>query len=320
MNGTTQIISPAVYQSLPPASKMLWRSFSFYAEHWHVIVGIALIPILIAGPNILFGEYIPALAILITVLAAVVGFLARLAMFNVVAEEGDPAGGIIGAYKNGWQILIPFVWVSALLTLTTLGGFFLFIVPGVLLSIWLSMSFYAFIIEGQRGVSALTASWYYVKGYWLPVFWRFLFLGIIVGVAGLLINFVVAVPSFFVALEHGTTGAPEYSPLGQLINLLFNHAVASPLYIIYAYILYQSLRAVKNKTPPVENQTQLKNKVITFMVIGAIGILALTIFAGFFLSRLVQELIASSAPDAVITSPSSFASLGISTLLGFFLR
>src|SRR3989338_2590600 len=318
MNGT-QTISPATYQPLPPASKMFLGALLFYAEHWHVILGIALIPILIAGPNILLGKYTPSLAILIAMLATVVGVLARLAMFDVVSENGEPSGGIIGAYKKGWQILIPFVWVSALVTLTTLGGFFLFIVPGVLLSIWLSMSLYAFIVEGHKGISALTTSWHYVKGYWFPVFWRFVFLGIIIGAANLLIGLATTSPVFFAALKTGGA-TTDPSPFCQFVSLLFNNAVASPLYIIYAYILYQSLRTVKNALP-VEDQTQLKNKVITFMVISAVGILAFTVFAGFFLSRLIQELIASGGtPNLVLAHYPLFASLGTSSLLEIFFR
>lgn len=320
MNGAVQTIQPIAYTPLPPASKMLGRALSFYAEHWHVILGIALIPILIAGTNILLGEYTPSLAILISVVAVVVGFLARLALLDAIVENGEPTGGVVGAYQKGWHILIPFAWISALMTITTLGGFFLFIVPGVLLSIWLSMSFYAFIIEGQRGVSALTASWHYVKGYWLPVFWRLLFLGIITGVIGLLIYLAAILPSFFAAIESGNLGAIKYARLGGFAYALFANAVASPITVIYAYILYQSLRAAKG-APPADEQTRLKKIVTIFIVIGIIGLLALLIFAGFFLSRLIPEIIAPDGrPNAALTPYPIFASLGVSSLLQVFFR
>jgi hypothetical protein len=325
MNGTTtQTLTPVGYTPLPPATRMLGRAFSFYKEHWQIVLGISAIPAALGVIQTLLGKSLPGVAFLITIVGVVVAFVARLALFDAVAENGEPAGGIAGAYQKGWHLLIPFVWVSALVTISTLGGFFLFIIPGILLSGWLSLSLYVFFMENRRGIAALTASWHYVKGYWLPVFWRFLFFGIIIGVTGLIIGLVSAAPTFFAALERGTadTVGAEIPLLSQLINLVFNHFIAIPLGIIYAYVVYLSLKSIKGETPYQDEATSHKTTLIVFMVLGIIGLVALIAFASFLLSRGLPEFLnPTSKPDLVLSTPfSAFVSVGFNQIFEFFVR
>ena len=54
--------------------------------------------------------------------------------------------------KSGiWQ----FFWISLLRGWAVLGGLILFIIPGIIFSIWFSLSLYILVAEGLKGTSAI---------------------------------------------------------------------------------------------------------------------------------------------------------------------
>jgi len=181
-------------------------------------------------------------------------------------------------YKKG--VIFAEVWVSGLVTIATLGGSFLFLIPGLLLAIWLSVSVYSLFDEGKGGLSALASSWHYVEGYWLSVLWRFIFFVIIIFV----MIIAIAVLSFGALLFSGSPAdVSAGAPLAQLFNLILNNLIVLPLGIIYTYIIYKSLKTIKANSPLAEHEAKHKKTIITFIVIGIVGmILMLTLGAFFF--------------------------------------
>lgn len=103
--------------------------------------------------------------------------------------------------KTSWSMLLPFYWVSLLQVLAIFGGFILFVLPGVWLSILFFASPYYFIQDGLRGTHALAASADLVKGRWWATFWRiavpgFLFMLLILTVMYVVLNTVGAIAGF----------------------------------------------------------------------------------------------------------------------------
>ena len=73
------------------------------------------------------------------------------------------------------KILIWPALVSSILTLLAyLGGFFLFIIPGIIFVVWFSFAFSAVAIDETRALPALRLSKSLVQGRWWAVFWRLL--------------------------------------------------------------------------------------------------------------------------------------------------
>jgi len=58
----------------------------------------------------------------------------------------------------------PYLWVFFLLNIIIAGGFFLFIIPGVLFSVWFSLALFVLIFEERRGFNALFRSKHLVSG------------------------------------------------------------------------------------------------------------------------------------------------------------
>lgn len=276
---TNSTILQTPLSSLPGASKLFSWAFSFYKQHFSVIAGISVIPFLFSFVQIFAGKSLSVgLVLVLAILTFVVSFLSRLALFGAVAGEGQSVGG---AYKKSLTMFFPFIWVSGLVTLATLGGFFLFIIPGILLLIWLSLSLYVLFAENRRGTSALVASWHYVKGYSGAIFWRGLFLGIIILLVSLALAFLTSGPTILTAFKSGVK--PEVPLFSQILNLIFNNFLIIPISIIYSYGIYRSLKEIKTSVPLESDEQKIKKNITIFSVVGIIGIIAIIALSGFLL-------------------------------------
>lgn len=267
--------APALIQ-LPSAGRIFKQALKFYTDHWPVLVGISAIPLIFSIPQMLSivalslgKEILPVVAIFVLgILSAVASLISRTAFFDALAENGEPSGGIAGAYSKGLHMLIPFLWISILTALAALGGFILLIVPGILVSLWLSMSIFILFTENRRGLSALTTSWHYVKGYLGSIFIKGLFLGVIIWLlyaAGALVFGVVA-----------SVAGEAVHNASAIVAIFFAELFAAPISIIYFYLVYQSLKYAKAQIPIEAEEPGLKKKVVTFLIL---GLAALLIFA-----------------------------------------
>ncbi len=94
------------------------------------------------------------------------------------ATIGDPVDAE-ASYRYGFKRLGSVLLVAVLVGLAVLGGFILFVIPGIIFLVLLCVSIPALIVENRRGTDAMSRSWHLVKGH----FWHAL--GVIV-VAGLI--------------------------------------------------------------------------------------------------------------------------------------
>jgi|SRR3989344_1343186 len=120
--------------------------------------------------------------------------------------------------REGWNHLLPLIWIYFLTGLVSFLGFLLLIIPGIIFTTWFLFSRYVFVVEGKRGTQALVASRNLVKGHWWPVFFRLLLIG--------LLPLVISWIPF----------------AGGIINLFFT----MPFSLIYFYLIYENLKAIKS--------------------------------------------------------------------------
>ncbi len=119
---------------------------------------------------------------------------------------------------KGVGIFISYLWVSFLSGLAILGGLILFIIPGIIFSIWFAFSSYILISEGKKGRQALSESKELTKGYWWAIFGRF------------------ALSTLLIAII-------SWSPLvGDIVSIFFG----VPFGTIYAYLMYEDLKRIKS--------------------------------------------------------------------------
>ncbi|MDA8085313.1 MAG: hypothetical protein M0Z75_01290 [Nitrospiraceae bacterium] len=162
--------------------------------------------------------------IAVGVLMAVLVSLWGQAAFVYAISEPELAAKAL--FQKSTQSLRKFTWLYLLFMALTIAGFVLLIVPGMILVVWFSFSFFILAREGRTGMNALIESREYVRGHWWPVFSRL---------------FAVWAPAYAVSYVPG---------IGPLVSLLF-----MPLLMAYTYNLYEGLAAMKGAVrEPTEGQ------------------------------------------------------------------
>jgi len=172
----------------------------------------------------LIGGVIVGAAVAVITAALLQAVILRASAQAVV---GDPVD--VGAsYKWGLRKIGPVIWISILVGLIVAGGLILFIIPGIIFMVLLSVAIPALVVENQRGTGALSRSWNLVKGDW----WRVL--GIIV---------VTSIITNVVGNILGAIGGN--SLIGMWITDAIAQIITGPFTALVSILLYLDLRARK---------------------------------------------------------------------------
>ncbi len=152
--------------------------------------------------------------LILLLVAIAINFIVQISLLYAI-EEKDLT--IRQYFSKARPVVGSYALVLILQGLVVLGGFILFIIPGVIFSIWFAFSGYIMIFEGKKGVEALKASKALVAGYWWAIFGRLLLMMLAIWI----ISWVPV--------------------LGPLVNAF---AVA-PFMAIYFYTIYKDLKRIK---------------------------------------------------------------------------
>ncbi|TSC76429.1 MAG: Uncharacterized protein G01um101431_562 [Parcubacteria group bacterium Gr01-1014_31] len=271
--GTTQV-------KLPSPTKLLAWTLSFYGAHWTTIVGIAVAPMLFALLTVVLWESTPlGLLVLINMLTSIAASFAYIGLMVMVAEGGALDAGIGGAYMKGMRQWPSFALIGLLTGLAVLGGTFLFIFPGVVAALSLLFAGFVLLTEHHRGMAALTRSWHYVRGYAGSVFWRLLVWSLLSLLAGLVVTFATSWMDIAAFVRAKDAVKPTISAPAQVVQLLWQYLVMTPLTIIYFYSIFSALKQVKTSEPtPAENQ-KIRRTILVFITVGVIGLVLLLLVA-----------------------------------------
>src|SRR5206468_3309699 len=85
-----------------------------------------------------------------------------------------------GIYKKAFRKIRSYWWVSIVSSAVIITGYLLFIIPGIIFSIWFIFAPFILLIEDRKGIDALLQSKAYMKGYWWAIFLRVIFMYIAV--------------------------------------------------------------------------------------------------------------------------------------------
>ena len=161
--------------------------------------------------------YLFFLVILVASLISILGTVSLISAVKEVPKDWK----VRDALKEGWSKYLSFLLVSLLTGLVVVLGFLLFIIPGIIFTIWFVFSVYTVICEDKRGFKALSRSKQLVKGYWWPIAKR---------ICAIII---ITIPLSMVA---------QFIPyLGQFAYII----LFTPFSIIYNYLVYQNLKEIK---------------------------------------------------------------------------
>lgn len=256
------LISEHQLVSLPKASELLKQALNIYKRRFGTFLGIVAIPLflsfvflslpLLIQKNIFLFFLFFFLGFLVTIF---VHLWSQTALIYAIKDREEKIG-IGEAYKRGLPKIIPYLWVSILSGFITLGGFFLFIIPGIIFAVWFSLAKFIVIAENVKGMNALLKSREYVKGMWGSVFWRLLFIILLVFLFSL--TFVVILVLLKIPLE-----------LVKGISNFFFALFFIPLVTSYTFLIYEGLKAIKKEV----TSSFAQGEKLKFIIVGLIGII-----------------------------------------------
>lgn len=268
--------------------RQLFRfSWNFFNSNWQVLVPIILIPSVVTA----IGEILSTSSRVLGLVVNIVGIILSIAMAPAAvdairrrAADSSAAVSLASQYKFGFGLFWSMVFLSIISGLAEMGSVILFIIPGIIVGVYVAFNTLTLVIDGKKGYAALFESYTIVYGRLEKVFTRFLLLGIVFVVLYIVIGIIesiVGLPGVFIdGLKQAGAGAPTLSLGTQTILVIINLAVSSivtPITLIFTYRLYTSLK----ETRAVNVSTKkFKNWLVVFTCIGVvIALVGITIWA-----------------------------------------
>ncbi|MCD6550028.1 hypothetical protein J7K24_00595 [bacterium] len=272
-------INSADVSSLPKGKELLSQAWSLYKQRILTFAGIVALPALLS--LLIIGLFVGGLLMvnpspnLINFIVLIITFISVLLILGIISlwsqlalvyaiKDSSEGIGIIESYRRAAQKLFSFIWMSIISGFIILGGFFLLVIPGILFAIWFSLAVFVLVMEDLKGMDALLKSKEYIKGRFRSVFLRFLYIGCV--------SFLFLLPVFFFE----SLDLPLLEDVVEFIIAL----IVGPLSMIYYFLVYKNLRALKKELP--FSSPTLGQK-LPYLVIGVVGIL---IMVGIFFTIL----------------------------------
>jgi hypothetical protein len=245
-------------QSLDSIGKLFSDAWHLYKERFFVSLGIFFIPLVFIG----IGQQLILKSWFFTsIIFNTIGYLVLMLTLATFMISVSKRTDLVASYRGGIKIFWPMLWMLILVFFATFGGLVMLIIPGIMMAIWLFFSGYVLVVEGKRGVSVMSQSREYVRGYWWSIFGRYLLF---------MVPFYAVI--YLVTRVLGKTNGPIVSQLLELFVL--------PFILIYTFKLYENLVAIK---PTLANTQSRSNRkfFVTSIIIGFLAIPSIVFTAGY---------------------------------------
>lgn len=238
-------------------SDIIKKSIDIYRDHFllffHYIALLSitiLISILSSLPRLVFAEQASqsiSLAFFLFILPAIVTILISffsiwigISMIRVIAKicKSQEVLSLKRELLDVKSVIIPSIIASILVTVAIIFGVILFLIPGIIFSVWFAFSIHEIAIDKKKAIESIISSKDLVSGRFFAVLWRLL-------APALLFVFVIFLfQSMIVAISYSLSMPKEIIALVQVISSFLGLFVA-PLSYTAAVILYLELK----KTP-----------------------------------------------------------------------
>ena len=236
---------------LRPIGVILKEAWNTYRKHANALALVCIIPFIFATVAIIFDPSLAnnhqaalgmfTLSAIFSLLRLVFLIFMPLALLATLEEVHHGRHlDVNKAYNKAFSHGIAYLFVILLTMIVVFGGTLLFIIPGIIASIYLTFVLFTFFFEGKRGIDALVTSAWYVRNIWWDIVARKLILGFFVAAAGFIFLLIVG----GIALTAGF----GISVVSFLFNLFIFLGVV-PFAVCFAYALYKDVKLAKEKIP-----------------------------------------------------------------------
>lgn len=258
---------PQVFIKMPKASVFLKEAFSNYKNNIVLIASVFAAPFILSLMQIF--RILPSFSIIWSLIAGILSYLATIGLIYVLIKNDESKKNVESVFNAGLHYFFPALWINVLATVAMIGGYVLFVVPGIIISLLLSFALYVFISEDARGMNALIKSWHYVKGSVWELLGKLAYFGIFLFILFMVLG-IVAV--FFGHNEiNPLTGKVIFiqSYLAQVIYQVFSVFFVTPLGLMYSLSIFKSLSTSKGELSG-EASIAIKKKINIFAILGTV--------------------------------------------------
>lgn len=236
------------------------------------------------GSSTVFGIlgliFIPLVIIflLITILGLQIATIMLLA-------ESQPALSLIGLYKTALKKILPLTIVSFITTFLVLGGLIVFIIPGILFGVLLSLSTYFLLLDNLSPLESIKRSVYVVSKNFGAIFVR---MAALTGIS------ILASMIFNLLSSQGSGVSILTTFVSMVFNLLFG-------WVSIAYMMFTFQDAKKAAG-------EGKGKMLWMVIVALIGWLIIGV-GGFFIFRAAGNASTTTIPNLAPPTPLTLPSL-----------
>lgn len=277
------------------------KTWSLYQKKFSTLIGLLLIPfVLFLISPLLYQSanffYFP-LALILFALGFFMALWTGTAAIVVLVERGKIT--IKESLARSWSKVWPLFWVGVTIGFVAGGGLFLFLIPGIILSVYFIFAKIIVVTEGDKGMRALVRSREYVRGYFWPVFGRYLAIVAVVFIAYLVLGFSASwLGDLFTSLS-----SPEIGSAVLLITQALINIFVSTLALTAVYVLYDNVRRVRGESDslPVKKQSfwylviGLAGWIFLLMMIALALVVLVSAVGGYVLGAFVSDIFNNSA-------------------------
>jgi hypothetical protein len=219
--------------------------------------------------------------------------LVASALRIAVTDDGSRVVSLQEAWSWVKGNVFGLLWVSILGGLVVGGGFMLFLVPGIIVSIYIYFSQYVYALEGMRGMNALLRSRELVRGYWVALAGRLILVGFVF--MAILIAFGAVLGTIVAIVGMGAWENSAWELATNLVGQVVN-AFATLVGLKIGVELYRALVRVRPAGAVVP--TEAKRKYVALAGFGGLFLLAFVALLVVFLPTTDRPL-DSAAEDMI---------------------
>ncbi len=246
---------------------LIQKGWTLFKSNCKVIVPVAVFPSIIGiVGQLLILTKAPAFIILgiLVYIASIVFSIAMIpALLNAIHRLQSEPGAVVtinSQYSLGFAMFGSMLLLNIIIVLISIGAYSLFIIPGIIISFYISFAIFAFVIDGKKSFGALVESYSLVKGRWSAVFGKIFTIGIVFVIFSLtltalsyLLSFIFGMP-LYEAIANGKAVTTTFGSIIGMVTRLISNGIFMPLALIAMYNIYISLKATRQdpstiKTP-----------------------------------------------------------------------
>lgn len=208
--------------------------------------------IIIMGLSLgILNVFLGLAVVIIGVLALLTGyFILNNGLLYSLRNKSKLKESLKFSLKNFW----PLAWISIAIGAAIFSGAVAFIIPGIIISFFLTFSVMVFMDDGTKGINALVKSKNYIKGHFGEVAGKIALLGLIAAVASIVL-----------------------SGLGPIGTFAANILLITPFSFCFLWNLFESLKKIEPDNLPPKKRDWVKPVVIIGLVLSVITITILSL-------------------------------------------